>query len=129
MTVPLSAPVSRVIALTETPSAISLRIWALRDVFSLFTPQMYYGRIYMSRKLLTLYKQTIYIIGMAKQKTAHMLIRVTDPEKDAFELAASLAGISLSSWVRERLRLAAIRELESAGKRVPFVPEVPIPEA
>jgi len=84
---------------------------------------------YMSRKLLTLYKQLIYTFRMEKQKTANMLIRVSAPEKEAFELAASLAGISLSSWVRERLRLASIRELESAGKRVPFVPEVPIPEA
>ena len=53
-------------------------------------------------------------------------IRVTDSEKEGFELAAVLAGISLSSWVRERLRLTAIRELESAGRRVPFVPEIPM---
>jgi len=46
-------------------------------------------------------------------------------EKDGFEEAAALAGISLSSWVRERLRLSAIRELESAGRRVPFIPEIP----
>jgi hypothetical protein len=57
---------------------------------------------------------------------AGMQIRITDSEKEGFELAASLAGISLSSWVRERLRLASIRELEGAGKRVPFVPEIPI---
>jgi hypothetical protein len=48
-------------------------------------------------------------------------IRVSEPEKQAFQLSADLAGISLSSWVRERLRLAAIRELESAGKKIPFV--------
>jgi uncharacterized protein (DUF1778 family) len=63
---------------------------------------------------------------MVNQKTANILIRVTAAEKDAFELAASLAGISLSSWVRERLRLTAIRELEGAGKRVPFVESVPL---
>ena len=51
-------------------------------------------------------------------------IRITDSEKEGFELAAALAGISLSSWVRERLRITAIRELESAGQRVPFVPEI-----
>jgi hypothetical protein len=61
-----------------------------------------------------------------KPKTEILQIRVTDSEKEGFELAAVLAGISLSSWVRERLRLTAIRELESAGRRVPFVPEIPI---
>jgi uncharacterized protein (DUF1778 family) len=61
-----------------------------------------------------------------KQKTENLQIRITDSEKEGFELAAALAGISLSSWVRERLRLNAIRELESAGRRVPFVPAIPM---
>jgi hypothetical protein len=61
-----------------------------------------------------------------KPKTEILQIRVTDSEKEGFELAAVLAGISLSSWVRERLRLTAIRELESAGRKVPFVPEIPM---
>ena len=61
-----------------------------------------------------------------KPKTELLQLRVSDAEKEGFELAAALAGISLSSWVRERLRLSAIRELESAGRRVPFVPEIPI---
>ena len=59
-----------------------------------------------------------------KPKTELLQIRVSDAEKEGFELAAALAGISMSSWVRERLRLTAIRELESAGRRVPFVPEI-----
>jgi hypothetical protein len=59
-------------------------------------------------------------------KSEILQIRITDSEKEGFELAAALAGISLSSWVRERLRLTAIRELESAGRRVPFVPEIPL---
>ena len=61
-----------------------------------------------------------------KAKTKNLMIRLTDTEKEGFELAAILSGISLSSWVRERLRLAAIRELESAGRRVPFVPAIPL---
>jgi hypothetical protein len=61
-----------------------------------------------------------------KNKTENLLIRITTSEKEGFELAAGFAGISLSSWVRERLRLAAIRELESAGRKVPFVPSVPL---
>lgn len=54
-------------------------------------------------------------------KTEFMKVRMQPAEKEAFERAAELAGISLSSWARERLRSAAIRELESAGQRVPFV--------
>jgi hypothetical protein len=61
-----------------------------------------------------------------KPKTEILQIRVSDTEKEGFELAAALAGISVSSWVRERLRLSAIRELEGAGRRVPFVPEIPL---
>jgi hypothetical protein len=53
-------------------------------------------------------------------------IRVSKAEKGSFQLAADLAGISLSSWVRERLRLAAIRDLESAGRKIPFVEEIPL---
>ena len=56
-----------------------------------------------------------------KTKTENLQIRLTSPEKAGFEEAAALAGIPVSSWVRERLRLAAIRELESAGRRVPFI--------
>lgn len=83
--------------------------------------------IYSQEKKLTLYIFLTYDLAM-KTKTESVLIRVSGEEKEAFGLSASLAGISLSSWIRERLRLAAIRELEAAGKRVPFVPEVRIPE-
>lgn len=48
-------------------------------------------------------------------------IRLTEDEKRGFQTAANLAGLPLSSWTRERLRTAAIRELESAGQKVPFV--------
>lgn len=59
-------------------------------------------------------------------KSELLQIRISDTEKEGFELAAALAGISLSSWVRERLRLTAIRELEGAGRQVPFVPHFPM---
>jgi uncharacterized protein (DUF1778 family) len=58
------------------------------------------------------------------KKTENIQIRATDCEKEGFESAASIAGISLSSWMRERLRYAAIRELEGAGRKVPFIPEI-----
>ncbi len=61
-----------------------------------------------------------YTHAMPKEQT--LQIRLTDNEKEGFQAAASIAGISLSSWVRERLRLAAIRDLESAGQKVPFIP-------
>lgn len=47
-------------------------------------------------------------------------VRLRDLEKETFEAAADLAGIDLSSWVRERLRLAAFRELEAAGRDIPL---------
>ncbi len=47
--------------------------------------------------------------------------RLAQREKAAFGKAAELAGIGLSTWIRERLRKAARRELEEAGLSVPFV--------
>lgn len=49
------------------------------------------------------------------------LIRLNEGEKHAFKSAADVAGISLSAWVRERLRHAAIRELEAASKPIAFL--------
>ena len=56
-------------------------------------------------------------------KTDFMKVRVTGTEKQAFQDAADLAGVALSSWMRERLRLAARRELVDAGRQVPFLQE------
>lgn len=61
-----------------------------------------------------------------ERQTDTMIMRVRPSERLAFQMCADLAGISLSSWFRERLRLAAIRELESAGRPVPFVDEIPL---
>jgi hypothetical protein len=54
-------------------------------------------------------------------KTSNVQIRLLQAEKQAFEKAAQLAGISLSAWVRERLRRAAIVELREAGLSIPFL--------
>lgn len=54
-------------------------------------------------------------------KSALLQLRVRDTEKDAFRLAAEASGILLSSWVRERLRRAAIRDLVEVGIQVPFL--------
>lgn len=60
-----------------------------------------------------------YIYAMSKEQV--LQIRLTSDEKNGFSAAAELAGIPLSSWVRERLRMAAIHDLESAGQQIPFV--------
>lgn len=53
-----------------------------------------------------------------------LLVRLETDEKEAFQDAASLAGISLSSWVRERLRRVAVRELQEAARPVAFLKQV-----
>ena len=65
-----------------------------------------------------------YILCMTKGRV--LQIRISDDEKRGFAAASDLAGIPLSSWVRERLRLAAIRDLESAGQKIPFVKPIPL---
>lgn len=50
-----------------------------------------------------------------------MQFRTSEAEKHTFQAAADIAGIDLSAWIRERLRRAARRELEEAGRKVPFL--------
>ncbi len=54
-------------------------------------------------------------------RTDMLKFRVEPGEKEAFQQAAELAGIPLSTWVRERLRRAARIELEDAGRQIPFL--------
>lgn len=61
---------------------------------------------------------------MAKEQT--LQIRLTVAEKRGFQASADIAGIPLSSWARERLRQAAIRDLESTGQRPPFIDPMPL---
>ncbi len=63
---------------------------------------------------------------ISSMKSTTIQIRLNPEEKLAFEEASNLAGIGLSGWVRERLRTAAIRELEGVGRPVPFVKRVPL---
>jgi hypothetical protein len=48
-------------------------------------------------------------------------MRLEQAEKEAFQSAAQLAGLELSGWIRERLRTLARKELENAGRKVPFL--------
>ncbi len=57
----------------------------------------------------------------ANRLTDYLEIRVGGEEKQAFKDAADLAGIPISAWVRERLRRAAVRELEEASIPVAFL--------
>jgi uncharacterized protein (DUF1778 family) len=54
-------------------------------------------------------------------RTERVELRLEPREKEAFLLAAEGSGLSLSSWIRERLRRAARRELEEAGRKVAFL--------
>lgn len=58
---------------------------------------------------------------MAKSELVQL--RVSAAEKAAFLDASRIAGIPLSAWIRERLRWAATRELESAGRPIAFLEE------
>lgn len=53
-----------------------------------------------------------------------LLVRLETTEKKAFKDAAELAGIPLSTWVRERLRQVAVRELENASRPIAFLRKV-----
>ena len=55
------------------------------------------------------------------QKSEWVKIRIAGDEKQAFQDAADLAGVSLSAWMRERLRKSAIRELEEASRPIQFL--------
>ena len=55
------------------------------------------------------------------EKSNVVQVRMTPDEKLSFEKAAALGGVSLSAWVRKRLRSAALSDLQAAGMKVPFV--------
>ena len=57
-----------------------------------------------------------------KVKGEYLEVRLELAEKEAFRQAAELAGLPLSTWVRERLRRISRKELEDADLRVPFLP-------
>jgi len=47
-------------------------------------------------------------------------LRVTTAEKQAFRDAAEYTGIPLATWMRERLRRVASRELDTAKLPIAF---------
>jgi hypothetical protein len=59
-----------------------------------------------------------------KRRTKFVQLDLDEYEKQAFLMAAELAGVALGSWARERLRSAARRELIEFGQKVPFLPNL-----
>lgn len=54
-------------------------------------------------------------------RSESLLVRLDGGEKEAFKEAAALAGVTLASWVRERLRQIAIKELGKAERPIAFL--------
>jgi uncharacterized protein (DUF1778 family) len=50
-----------------------------------------------------------------------MRVRIDVSERDAFDQAAELSGLTLSAWVRASLREVAERRLATAGRRPSWV--------
>lgn len=63
---------------------------------------------------------------MPQKRAESIEVRLESDEKKGFQMAAELSGMTLSAWVRDRLRRAAIRELEQASRDIPFLrrPEI-----
>ncbi|MGD0293944.1 MAG: DUF1778 domain-containing protein [Terracidiphilus sp.] len=53
-------------------------------------------------------------------KTESIEFRLGVDEKEGFQRAAEIAGISLAAWIRFNLRKAAREVLEQAEEKVPF---------
>jgi uncharacterized protein (DUF1778 family) len=58
---------------------------------------------------------------LAKGKDEYLELRLDAAEKQAFKDAAALLGMSVSVWVRDRLRRVARKELEDAERPVAFL--------
>ena len=62
------------------------------------------------------------------KKDENIMIRVSPLEKEGFERAAEIAGISLSSWARQRLRSASIKDLQEINEKIPFLKPIKLEE-
>lgn len=60
---------------------------------------------------------------MKDTRRAFVQSRVTPAEKEGFEMAANMVGLSVSAWIRTELRRAALREIRFAGEQPPFLVE------
>jgi uncharacterized protein (DUF1778 family) len=53
-----------------------------------------------------------------------LIIRLDTDEKQTFKDAARISGAPLSAWARERLRHAAIKELEAVGHPIELLKKI-----
>ena len=60
---------------------------------------------------------------MAEKEYA-LQVRLTKAEKDTLTTAANAAGLTMSAWVRDRLRRVARQELQASGIKVAFLESV-----
>lgn len=58
------------------------------------------------------------------KKLEVLFFRLNPEEKQAFKDAANVSGIPLSAWVRERLRQAAIKDLDAVGHPISFFKKI-----
>ena len=78
---------------------------------------------------ISIYTSNVYLlvfIFATMKRDDQLLIRLSTLEKEGFEKASEIAGIGLSAWARERLRTAAIQELQSVGEKIVFLNPIPI---
>lgn len=68
----------------------------------------------------SLAERTVAVFKQAIKKARYLQVRVDEPEKAAFDAAARGKGLDLSSWVRPRLREAAIKDMADMGAESPF---------
>jgi hypothetical protein len=55
------------------------------------------------------------------KKDSQVMIKVSEEERDGFRRAAEIAGVGLSAWARQKLRSAAIKDLQEVGEKIPFL--------
>jgi len=58
------------------------------------------------------------------KKLECLIFRLEHGEKQAFKDAANISGVPLSVWVRERLRQAAIKDLDAVGHPISFFKKI-----
>ena len=56
----------------------------------------------------------------AERKGEFLEVRLSPAEKQTFVAAADIGALPLAAWARDRLRRAAIRELEEIGRDIPL---------
>jgi hypothetical protein len=58
---------------------------------------------------------------MTKTLTERVPVLMEPAERQAFRDAAELSGLTLSAWIRLRLREVCVRDLAAAGKTPAFL--------